>query len=70
MEAWKEIEGYNGIYLSAQEKVTDHYCEGDQVSGNKQVDRELNYLHAVKGHIFRALVCLTKRFNTGVHRLM
>jgi hypothetical protein len=60
MEAWKEIEGYNGIYLSVQEKVTDHYCEGDQVSGNK-LDRELKLSTCRKGHIFRALVCLTRK---------
>lgn len=72
MENWKEIEGYNGVYLVSDTgivKSIDHYLPGRRGSG-KQNGRILKQHKCVKGYLRVSLSLNKVRFATGAHRLV
>lgn len=72
MEVWKEIEGYNGVYLvsnTGRVRSVDHYLPGRKGSG-KQTGRVLKQQKSNKNYLRVSLSLNGKKFTTGAHRLV
>lgn len=72
MEIWKEVEGYNGVYLVSnigRVRSIDHYPKGRN-GGRKQNGRILKQQKSYKNYLRVSLSLNGKKFTTGVHRLV
>lgn len=72
-ETWKEVDGYNGIYLVSnlgRVKSIDHYIRNKHDSRSLKKGRILKQSMSVKGYLQVSLSKNTKRFSTGAHRLV
>ena len=72
MEVWKEIKGYNNVYLVSNlgnVKSNDHFCKGKFGIVEKK-GRILKLQKSKKGYLQVSLSFNGKRFHTGAHRLV
>ena len=73
IEIWKEVKGYEGVYFVSSlgnVKSLDHYIKNKHDSKSLKKGRVLKKFKSKKGYLQTSLSKQTKRFNTGIHRLV
>jgi hypothetical protein len=73
MEVWKKVKGYEEIYLVSNlgnVKSIDHYINNNQNTKSLKKGRVLKKFQSIKGYLQTSLSKETKRFNTGIHRVV
>ncbi len=73
MDIWKDVEGYEGVYMvsnTAMVKSLDHFVYHSDGKHRTQKGRILKQHKSVKGYIRVSLSKKGKRFHTSVHRLV
>lgn len=73
MEVFKEVKDYEGIYFVSNlgnVKSVDHYINNKHSSKSLKKGRVLKKFESVKGYLQTSLSKETKRFNTGIHRVV
>lgn len=73
VEIWKKVKGYEEVYFVSNlgnVKSVDHYINNKHNSKTIKKGRILKKFKSVKGYLQTNLSKDTKRFNTGIHRLV